>query len=269
MMIAEESTAWPGVTKPVSEGGLGFNFKWNMGWMNDVLDYVETDPVYRTGVHNNLTFAITYVYSENYVLPISHDEVVHGKYSLINKMPGDYDMKFAGWRNFLMYMYAHPGKKLNFMGSEFAQFIEWDYKKELDWFLLDYPAHAGAQKFTAALNEFYCSRPAMWARDTSISGFEWLVVDDVNQNVYVFARNDGAGDYVICVLNFSPCEYKNYSFGAPEGRYKEALCSDIGGWKRGRKIHRAENIPWHGMENRLTLDIKPMSGLYLVRDKEE
>ena len=269
MMIAEESTAWPKVTKPVWDGGLGFNFKWNMGWMNDTLDYAESDPVYRSGIHNHLTFSITYAYSENYVLPVSHDEVVHGKYSLINKMPGDYDLKFAGWRNYLMNMYAHPGKKLLFMGSEFAQFIEWDYKKQLDWFLMDYPAHAGAQKFSAALNEFYCKTPAMWARDCTFEGFEWLVVDDKNNNVIVYARNDGKDSYVICVINFSPCEYKGYSFGAPKGKYKEALVSDISGWKKGRKVHRTENVPWHGKENRLMLDIKPMSGLYLVRDKEE
>ena len=237
--------------------------------MNDTLDYANTDPVYRSGRHNNLTFSITYAYAENYVLPVSHDEVVHGKYSLINKMPGDYDLKFAGWRNYLMNMYAHPGKKLVFMGTEFAQFIEWDYKKQLDWLLLSYPAHSGAQKFTSALNEFYCKTPAMWAKDTSFEGFEWLVVDDKNNNVIVYARTDGKDSYVICAINFSPCEYKGYSFGAPKGKYKEALRSDLSGWKRGRKVYKTTASPMHGKDNRLTIDIKPMSGLYLVMDKEE
>lgn len=269
MMIAEESTAWPKVTGPVCEGGLGFNFKWNMGWMNDTLSYAKADPFFRSGMHNNLTFSLTYAFSENYILPVSHDEVVHGKCSLINKMPGEYEMKFAGWRNYLMNMFGHPGKKLVFMGTEFAQFIEWNYKQQLDWLLLDYPAHQSACKFTAALNDFYVKTPAMWKQDCSFEGFEWLVVDDKLQNIIIYARTDGADSYVVCVFNFSPCARKKYMFGCPEGTYTEALCSTMKGWKKGRKKHKTVKKSSHGKENSLILDIEPMSGLYLIKDKEE
>ena len=265
LMIAEESTAWPMVTKPVSDGGLGFNFKWNMGWMNDTLDYAATDPLFRAGKHNNLTFSITYAFSENYILPISHDEVVHGKRSLINKMPGDYDTKFAGLRNFLMNMYAHPGKKLLFMGCEFAQFIEWNYEQQLDWMLLDYPRHAETQEFVKALNSFYRLNAPMWQRDDSLDGFRWHVVDDRNQNVIVYERSDLKGNIVLAVINFSPVEYKNYRFGADKGTYTVKLASDIGGFDREPKKYRAENVPSHGFTHSLVMDIKPMSGVYLVK----
>lgn len=265
LMIAEESTAWPMVTKPVSDGGLGFNFKWNMGWMNDTLDYAATDPLFRAGKHNNLTFSITYAFSENYILPISHDEVVHGKRSLVNKMPGDYDTKFAGLRNFLMNMYAHPGKKLLFMGCEFAQFIEWNYEQQLDWMLLDYPRHAETQEFVKALNSFYRLNAPMWQRDDSLDGFRWHVVDDRNQNVIVYERSDLKGNIVLAVINFSPVEYKNYRFGADKGTYTVKLASDIGGFDREPKKYRAENVPSHGFTHSLVMDIKPMSGVYLVK----
>lgn len=266
MMIAEESTAWPKVTKPVSDGGLGFNFKWNMGWMNDMLSYAKADPVYRSAMHNNLTFSITYAFSENYILPISHDEVVHGKGSLLNKMPGDYGMKFAGYRNFLMNMFAHPGKKLVFMGTEFAQFIEWDYQKQLDWMLLDFPMHESSRKFFATLNDIYVKTPALWARDCDYSGFEWLIVDDRDDNVIIYARTDGKNSYLIGAFNFSPCEYRKYRFGCPAGRYSEILASDWTGWKKGRKKHQTVKKPSHGFDNSMTLDIKPMSGIYMIRD---
>ena len=269
MMIAEESTAWPKVTKPVAEGGLGFNFKWNMGWMNDTLSYAKTDPVFRSGLHNNLTFSLTYAFSENYILPVSHDEVVHGKCSLLSKMPGDYGMKFAGWRNYLMSMFAHPGKKLIFMGTEFAQFIEWNFEQQLDWLLLDYPMHEESLEFFAALNEFYVKTPAMWKLDCSFDGFEWLVVDDRNDNVIVYARSDGEGGMVICAFNFSPCEYRGYTFGCPEGKYAVALASEWSGWsKGGKKQYKTVKKSSHGFTNSLTVDIKPMSGLYLKRVKE-
>ena len=269
LMIAEESTAWPMVTKPVDIGGLGFNFKWNMGWMNDTLSYAKTDPVFRSGLHNNLTFSLTYAFSENYILPVSHDEVVHGKCSLLSKMPGDYGMKFAGWRNYLMSMFAHPGKKLIFMGTEFAQFIEWNFEQQLDWLLLDYPMHEESLEFFAALNDFYVKTPAMWKLDCSFAGFEWLVVDDRNDNVIVYARSDGEGGVVICAFNFSPCEYRGYTFGCPEGKYAVALASEWSGWsKGGKKQYKTVKKSSHGFTNSLTVDIKPMSGLYLKRVKE-
>lgn len=266
LMIAEESTAWPKVTKPVASGGLGFNFKWNMGWMNDTLAYAKADPVYRSSLHNNLTFSLTYAFSENYILPVSHDEVVHGKASLLNKMPGDYAMKFAGYRNYLMNMFAHPGKKMVFMGTEIAQFIEWNYERQLDWMLLDYPMHESSRKFFAELNAFYVRTPAMWAADTDYSGFEWLVVDDKNDNVIIYARTDGEDSYVICIFNFSPCEYHNYKFGCPSGRYTEVLSSDWAGWKKSRKKHKTAKSPSHGFADSMVVDIKPMSGIYMVRD---
>ena len=265
LMIAEESTAWPLVTKPVSDGGLGFNFKWNMGWKNDTLDYAATDPLFRAGKHNNLTFSITYAFSENYILPISHDEVVHGKRSLVNKMPGDYDMKFAGLRNFLMNMYAHPGKKLLFMGCEFAQFIEWNYEQQLDWLLLDYPRHAETQEFVKALNAFYRLNAPLWQRDDSMDGFRWHVVDDRNQNVIVYERSDLKGNIVLAVINFSPVEYKGYRFGADKGTYTVKLASDADGFNREPVKYRAESVPSHGFDHSIVMDIKPMSGVYMVK----
>ena len=264
LMIAEESTAWPLVTKPVSEGGLGFNYKWNMGWMNDILDYAKTDPYFRAGKHNALTFSITYAFSENYILPISHDEVVHGKGSLLNKMPGEYDLKFAGLRNFLMNMYAHPGKKLLFMGCEIGQFIEWNYTQGLDWLLLDFPSHALTFDFVRTLNDFYRRNSALWQCDGGFDGFRWHVVDDNTQNVIVYERMNKKGASVVAVINFSPVEYKNYRFGADKGTYTVKLSSYLGGFNCEKVKYRAEKIPSHGFDYSLVMDVKPMSGVYLT-----
>ena len=265
LMIAEESTSFPKVTRPVSEGGLGFNFKWNMGWMNDTLKYASIDPFFRKHHHSALTFTLTYAFSENYILPISHDEVVHGKYSLINKMPGDYDLKFAGVRNYLMNMYAHPGKKLLMMGCEFAQFIEWNYAQGLDWLLLDYPEHAKMLEFTRKLNDFYRRNKAMWEKDDTYDGYDWRVVDDCNQNVIIYERKDEKGNSVLVIINFSPVEYKGYRFGAKRGTYTTKLQSYLGGVSYEEEKYRTEKIASHGQEYSLTMDIKPMSGVYMVR----
>lgn len=264
LMIAEESTAWPLVTKPVSEGGLGFNYKWNMGWMNDILDYAKTDPYFRAGKHNALTFSITYAFSENYILPISHDEVVHGKGSLLNKMPGEYDLKFAGLRNFLMNMYAHPGKKLLFMGFEIGQFIEWNYTQGLDWLLTDFPSHALTFDFVRTLNAFYKRNSALWQCDGGFEGFKWHVVDDNTQNVIVYERMNRKGGSVIAVINFSPVEYKNYRFGADKGMYTVKLSSYLGGFDCECVKYRAEKVASHGFDYSIVMDVKPMSGVYLT-----
>lgn len=273
LMIAEESTAWPMVTKPVDIGGLGFNFKWNMGWMNDCLHYLSLDPFFRKDNHNNLTFAITYAYSENYILPISHDEVVHGKASMINKVPGDYDQKFEGLKAFYGFMMGHPGKKLNFMGNEFAQFIEWNYAQELDWFLLDYPRHRTFRKFIKDLNAFYLENKALWQLDCSFDGFKWIVVDDNRQNIVSFIRRAADGDYVICVVNFSPVERKKYVMGVPENKiYKAELTSALkkyGGEEERRPSFRAVGKPSHGYPYSVKLNIPANSVMFLSAENKE
>jgi 1,4-alpha-glucan branching enzyme len=265
LMIAEESTAWPLVTAPVSDGGLGFNFKWNMGWMNDTLSYVKTDPYFRAGSHDKLTFSMTYAFSENYILPVSHDEIVHGKGSLLNKMPGTYEEKFAGFRNFLMYQLAHPGKKLTMMGTDIAQFSEWDFSKELDWMLLDYPAHKSAQKFVKALNALYVKTPAFWQIDDGWGGFAWRVVDDNSQNVLVFERSDLDGNRLLFVFNFAAAAWDNYRFGAAKGEYEVVLYSDVSGFNAKKKTYKTESVQSHGLSDSLVLDIPSMSGIYMIR----
>ena len=231
MMIAEESTAFPMITRPGYDGGLGFLYKWNMGWMNDMLKYMSLDPLYRKGSHNALTFAMTYAYSENFILPLSHDEVVHGKCSLVNKMPGNYDDKFNNLRVFYAYQMAHPGKKLNFMGNEFAQFIEWNFTQGLDWLLLDYDHHRQMREYVRMLNQFYLKHPAMWENDSDWNGFQWMSCDDRDCSVVAFRRISRSDREVIAVFNFCPVLREDYPLPLPKaGWYEPVMNSDSSTW---------------------------------------
>ena len=270
MMIAEESTAWPLVTKPTFSGGLGFNFKWNMGWMNDMIRYMSLDGIYRKYNHDALTFSFFYAFSENYVLPISHDEVVHGKCSLINKMSGDYDCKFDSLRAFYGYMMSHPGKKLLFMGQEFGQFIEWDYKKELDWLLLDYEKHRQLMTYVKDLNKFYLDHAELWQIDYSWEGFNWIANDDNSGSTIAFMRKDDRDDFLISLCRFIPNAEENYRIGVPEaGSYRVVFNSDekkYGG--KGlfeKKSVKAEKIPMHGFEQSICLPLAGNSVMYIKK----
>ena len=266
---AEESTAFPMVTKPDYDGGLGFLFKWNMGWMNDMLKYMSLDPLWRKGSHNNLTFSMTYAYSENFILPLSHDEVVHGKYSLINKMPGEYDEKFRNLRVFYAYAIGHPGKKLSFMGNEFAQFIEWRYDQQLDWMLLDYERHRQMQDYVRTLNHFYLDNSSMWNNDSDWNGFKWISADDRDNSIVAFRRIDRRGREVICLYNFCPVLRENYCLGLPRvGEYEVVFSSEeerFGGRGIPQPTVTAQRTPLHGLPYSGSFTVAPMSAVFYKR----
>ena len=266
MMIAEESTAFPLVTKPDYVGGLGFLFKWNMGWMNDMLRYMSLDPLYRKGDHNALTFSMTYAFSENFVLPLSHDEVVHGKCSLIGKMPGNYDDKFANLRVFYAYQMAHPGKKLNFMGNELAQFIEWNYTQGLDWVLLDYDRHRQMQAFVRELNHFYLEHPQLWENDSDWDGFQWIDCDDRDRSIVTFRRISRSGKELVVICNFCPVVRERYRVGLPKaGWYVPVLNTDearFGGYGFMARPQKAEKEPYQKLPYSAEFYLPPMSVTY-------
>ena len=271
LTVAEESTAYPGVTEKVSGGGLGFDYKWNMGWMNDVLFYCRQDPLYRHYHHTKITFSMMYSFGERYILPLSHDEVVHVKGAIVNKFPGEYADKFAGERGLLGFMYAHPGKKLNFMGYEIAQFAEWDYRKGIDYFLTSYEKHAKMRAFVKYLNGIYKTCPPLYTIENDWKGFEWLVVDDEVNNVLAFNRYDDAGNTLLCVVNFSGIDQPDYTFGQHRGKYKLILDSDkkeFGGeGKFKKRVLYTKKIPSHGKDWSLTLTIPKLACLYFIKEK--
>jgi len=269
MMVAEESTAWPGVTRPVHLGGLGFGFKWNMGWMNDTLSYFRLDPVYRQYHHNEITFSLIYAFSENYILPLSHDEVVHGKGSLTGKMPGDEWRRFAGLRALLGYMWAHPGKQLLFMGSEFGQGSEWSADQGLDWWVLDFDVHSGIQRLVRDLNGFYRSTAALWTQDSVPSGFSWIDSNDAPGNTLSFLRHGSDGSVLACVVNFSAVPHDLFRLGLPSaGPWREVLNTDAvgyGGSGVGNLgLVTAEETPWHGQPASAVLSVPPLAALWLA-----
>jgi len=269
MMIAEESTAWPMVTRPTDIGGLGFNFKWNMGWMNDILVYQAMNPFYRQYHHNKLTFAMMYAFSENYILPISHDEVVHGKASLIGKMPGSYEEKFAGVRAFMGYMMSHPGKKLNFMGSEIGQFKEWNYKEGIEFFLLDYPLHKKLSVAVKELNQLYKETPALYEIEDSWEGFEWLAADDNDCNFLAYQRKDKEGNAIVVMINFSGEDYYDYQLGLPKGKYRLIYNSDSvrygGSGSIKQYIFTTKKAFSHGKEYSIKFNLPKLTCVYLKK----
>ncbi len=270
LMIAEESTSYPMVTMPTNIGGLGFNYKWNMGWMNDSLSYFKVDPLFRKGSHNKLTFSMMYAFSENFVLPISHDEVVHGKGSLINKMSGEYEAKFENVKAFMGYMFAHPGKKLIFMGQEFGQFKEWAYKEGLEFFLLEYEKHSKLREFFKDLNRFYVDHDALYSIDYSWEGFEWLIADDENNNSLSFLRKGESGEEILAFFNFSGNDLKGYQIGVNEScEYEIAFCSSDekygGEGKIKRKKIASKKCNFNGKKYAIKLDIEKFSFIYLIK----
>ena len=274
LMVAEESTAWPLVTRPAKDGGLGFNLKWNMGWMNDMCHYLKLDPWFRQFHHKDITFSLMYAFSENFVLPISHDEVVHMKGSLRGKMPGDDWQQLAGVRAFTAYLLAHPGKKLTFMGAELGQWHEWDFASQLDWYLLENQENQQTQQFFKDINRFYLSQSPLWSIDFSWEGFEWLVADDNCNNVVVFVRRDREGRELIAAVNFSPVGQAEYRFGVPPKKtYREVFTTDLaayggtGDWCNEEPIE-TEGIPSHGKPCSLCVKIPPLGAAFFSGEGE-
>jgi 1,4-alpha-glucan branching enzyme len=268
--MAEESTAWPMVSRPVYLGGLGFGLKWNMGWMHDTLKYFQTDPIHRKYHHDKLTFSLWYAFTENFVLPLSHDEVVHGKGSLIGKMPGDEWQQFANLRVLYAYMWGHPGKKLLFMGGEFGQRREWQHDESIEWHVLKYPLHAGLKRWVSDLNRFYRETPALYQRDFSAEGFEWIDCNDAEASVIAFMRKGvRPRDVCVVVCNFTPVPRDNYRVGVPfGGKWRERLNSDArdyGGSGQGN-LGEVEAAPlgWHGRSHSLYLRLPPLGAVFLT-----
>jgi len=262
--IAEESTAWPGVSRPVYLGGLGFGFKWNMGWMHDFLEYMSLDPIYRRFHHGNITFSLLYAFTEHFVLVLSHDEVVHGKRSLLSKMPGDEWQKFANLRLFYAWMYGHPGKKLLFMGGEFGQWHEWNHDTSLDWNLLDLPKHDGLRRLVQHLNYIYKSEPALWQQDDSYDGFEWIDFHDADNSVVSFVRKSREGEMIVFIVNATPIVRHNYRLGVPRaGFYREVINTDAetyGGSNIGNLGGvRSEDRQWMGREHSVLIQLPPLA----------
>jgi 1,4-alpha-glucan branching enzyme len=270
LMIAEESTAWPGVSRPTSVGGLGFGFKWNMGWMNDMLRYIQNEPIHRKYHHGEATFSMLYAYDENFILVLSHDEVVHGKRSLLSKMPGDRWQQFANLRLFYAWMWAHPGKKLLFMGCEFGQWTEWRESQSLDWHLFMGDEHAGLQRLVGDLNRLYTSRPALHALDHQSGGFWWLDANDADASLFAFARTEPNGDTIYVLINATPVPRTGYRLGVKEpGVYRELLNTDshlYGGSNVGSlgTVH-ADDAPWQGQHWSLQITVPPLGAVYLAR----
>jgi 1,4-alpha-glucan branching enzyme len=269
MTVAEESTAWPSVSRPVSTGGLGFTFKWNMGWMHDTLDYISKDPIFRRYHHQQLTFGVWYAWAENFILPLSHDEVVHLKASLIGKTPGDRWQRFANLRALFGWMWAHPGKKLLFMGGEFAQWAEWNHDSSLDWHLLEQPDHAGMQRLVGDLCRAYQELPALWELDGDSAGFRWIDAGNVDQSVISFVRLDAHGHPgVACIANFSPAVYQGFRVGLPAaGAWREVIntdAADYGGSGVGN-MGRVETEPvsWHGFAQSALITVPPLGVVWL------
>jgi 1,4-alpha-glucan branching enzyme len=267
-MIAEESTSWPQVSRPTWTGGLGFDMKWNMGWMNDTLEYIHEDPLYRRYHLGKLTFSMLYAFTENFMLPFSHDEVVHGKQSMVNKMPGDEWQRFANLRALYTYMFCHPGKKLLFMGTEFGQGMEWNSAGVLDWYVLDYAYHQGVQLLVKHLNRLYRELPALHGEEFDWQGFEWIDCHDADNSVISFVRRSG-DDFVIVVVNFTPQPHQGYRIGVPQaGEYREIFNSDSmfytgSNLGNGGGALIAEELPWMNRSYSLALTLPPLAGIVI------